>query len=91
MQKWCALGNSESKFSEYFRLHKLQHIRNCMTAELHAIVGLSFPPKPGKRQRNEIFKPQINSSVADICGKRSRGASETLVHWMWQKDAMKII
>ena len=45
MQKWCALGNSEAQFSEYFRLHKLQHIRNCIAAELLTIVGLGFPPK----------------------------------------------
>ena len=59
MQKWCALGNSEAQFSEYFRLHKLQHIRNCVTAELHAMVGLGFPPKPYTQNANEC----INSVV----------------------------
>ena len=46
MQKWCALGNSEAQFSEYFRLHKLQHTRSSMAAELLAMVRLGFPPKP---------------------------------------------
>ena len=52
MQKWCALGNSEAQFSEYFRLHKLQHIRNSMTAGLLAMVRLGFPPKPYTQNAN---------------------------------------
>ena len=40
MQKWYATGKPEAQLSEYFRLHKLLHIQNYMTAELCTIVGL---------------------------------------------------
>ena len=33
-----------------------------------------------KRERNDIFNSQIKSPVAEICSKRLRGATETLVH-----------
>ena len=46
IQKSGAHGNSEAQFSECFKLHKLQHICNCMTSELRATVGIGFPPKP---------------------------------------------
>ena len=69
MQKWCTLRNSEAQFSEYFRLHKLQHIRNCMTAELRAMVGPGFPPKPYTQNANEC----INSVVTR--GKETRSLS----------------
>lgn len=32
MKKFCALGYLEAQFSNPFRLHKLQHLRNCMAA-----------------------------------------------------------
>ena len=34
-----------------------------------------------KRKRNSIFNSLIISLLNDICGKRSRGAKENLVHW----------
>ena len=40
------MGPSEEKFVTYFSKHKFDHIRNCMSAELRSMVGLSFPPKP---------------------------------------------
>ena len=77
MQKWCALGNSEAQFSEYFRLHKLQHICNCMTAELRAMVGLGFPPKPYTQNANEC----INSIVKR--GRETRSLSlKSIVQWL---------
>ena len=62
MQKWCALGNSEAQFSEYFRLHKLQHIRNCMAAELRVMVGLGFPPKPYTQNANNCINSVVKRS-----------------------------
>ena len=91
MQKWYATGKPEAQLSEYFRLHKLLHIQNYMTAELCTIVGLEWVHKVSgrKRKRNSIFNSLIISLLNDICGKRSRGAKENLVHWKWWMGVTK--
>ena len=63
----ATLGNSEAQFSEYFRLHTLQHPRNCITAESRAVVGLDFPRKPSTQNANEC----VNSVMKRGRKKRS--------------------
>ena len=93
MQKWCALRSLEVQFSECFRLHKLQHIRNCIAAELRAMVGIDVPPKSyaqnanerinsvvkrGKETRSLTLKSRVQLMRSVVKIKRG---SETLVHW----------
>ena len=44
--KWINMGPSVEKFMTYFSKHKVDHIRNCMSAELRSKIGLGFPHKP---------------------------------------------
>ena len=62
MQKWCALGNSEAQFNEYFRLNKLQHIRSCTTAELREMAELGLPLKPYTQNANECINSVVKRS-----------------------------
>ena len=41
---WINMGPSEEKFVTYFSKHKVDHIRNCMSAEFRSMVDLASPP-----------------------------------------------
>ena len=57
--KWINMGPSEEKFVTYFSNHNVDHIRNCMPAELRSMVGLGFPHRPYTQNGNEC----INSII----------------------------
>ena len=57
--KWIKMGLAEEKIVTYFSKHKVDHIRNCMSAELRPMVDLGFPPKSYTQNGNEC----INSII----------------------------
>ena len=42
-QKWKSIGGKGEMFFQYFKDKKLYQIKDCMSAEVGAIVGLGFP------------------------------------------------
>ena len=44
-QKWKNIGQKGEQFYQYFKDNTLYQIKNCMSAEVRAMVGLGFPPK----------------------------------------------
>ena len=44
-QKWKNIGQKGEQFYQYFKDNTLYQIKNCMSAEVRAMVGLRFPPK----------------------------------------------
>ena len=54
--KWINMGPSVEKFMTYFSKHKVDHIRNCMSAELRSKIGLGFPHKPYTQNGSECIK-----------------------------------
>ena len=66
--KWINMGPAKKKFVTYFSKYKVDHIRNCMSAEHRSVVGLSFPPKLYTQSSNEC----INSII-----KRDRNTKKT--------------
>ena len=38
--KWINIGPAKEKFVTYFCKHKVDHVKNCMSAELRSMVGL---------------------------------------------------
>ena len=60
--KWINMGPAEEKFVNYSSKHEIDHIRNCMSAELRSMIGLGFPPKPVLKMTKNVLTPLLNEA-----------------------------
>lgn len=86
-EEWISRHENGKDFLQYFLEHKLELIRNCMSAEVRTRCGLGFPPKPYTQNGNEC----INSVIkADIFSK-NKGKEKKLDPYDFVKLAEKCV
>ena len=67
LQKWKGLHANGATFGSFFRVQKLQLVKNCMSAKVRTSAGLGFPPDVYTQNANECMNSVIKR---DTKGKK---------------------
>ena len=66
-EKWMGFGGKGNEFYNYFILHKVEGIPNCMSSELRSMTGLGYPLKPYTQNANECINSVIKPRGSQKC------------------------
>ena len=67
LPKWKGLHANGATFGIFFRVHKLQLVKNCMSAKVRTSAGLGYPPDVYTQNANECMNSVIKR---DMKGKK---------------------
>ena len=66
-EKWMGFGEKGNQFHNYFILHKVEGIHNCMSSELRSMAGLGYLPKPYTQNANQCINSVIKPRESQKC------------------------